>query len=335
MGTLPAKGVSEAGKRAVRRVPARVLGDVGFAGVGLVFVVLLGCVFNADGVFFSRAIHADALWQNAAFCVLACGMTAVILSGGIDLSVGSVSALSGVVFARLALAEGAHGPMPIIAAVGAGCACGCLTGCVIAFLRIQPFVATLAMMAFARGLAKWMCDGKVITRYPYPDIVESINSKASVAGLDISAHVIVFVAAGVVMLALLRGTTFGLRVYAVGDNEQAARYAGVNARLVKVVVYSLSGLFAGIGGVLMAALARQGNPDEAAGAELTAIAMVVVGGTSLSGGRGGMVLTALGALTIVYLRKILDINSVETHMQLMITGGIIVLAVLARSLRRG
>lgn len=314
-----------------RRLPPR---EVVFALVGLALVLALGVICNADGVFFIRGIHADALWQNAAFGVLACGMTIVIISGGIDLSVGSVAALAGVVFADQLMKHEAGGARSCLAAIVAGGLCGLVNGSLVAFLRVQPFVATLAMMAFARGLAKWLAGGQVITKYPYPPVVELLNTRFPVLGLDLSLHVFVFLACVLLTLGFLRATTGGLYVYALGDNELAARFAGIPLRLLKVGVYTISGLSAGVAGILFAVLERQGNPDGAAGAELTAIAMVVVGGTALSGGRGGILLTVLGALTITYLRKILDINAVETHMQLMITGGIIVLAVLAQSLRR-
>jgi ribose transport system permease protein len=126
----------------------------------------------------------------------------------------------------------------------------------------------------------------------------------------------------------------GLAVYATGDNEQAARYAGLPVARTKVFAYTLSGLLAGLAGVAFAAREHQANPDGGQGYELTAIAMVVIGGTSLSGGRGGVALTVLGALTIGYLRKILDINGLDPAQQLMITGAIILLAVLVQGFRR-
>jgi ribose transport system permease protein len=308
--------------------------EVLFALAGVVLVAVLGCVFNADGVFFRAGTHADTLWQNGAFGILACGLTVVIVSGGIDLSVGSVVALSGVVFASLVMKYEVAGTWAIPIAVLMGAACGLVSGVLIAFVRVQPFIATLAMMAFARGLAKWLSDGQVITKYPYPELIEALNASVSIGGFKLSLHVMVFLACAALTLVVLRTTTRGVFVYAVGDNEQAARYAGVPVRLTKVLAYVLCGAFAGLAGVLFCALERQGNPDGGMGYELTAIAMVVVGGTPLSGGRGGIVLTVLGMLTIGYLRKVLDINAVDTAMQLMITGGIIVLAVLAQGIRR-
>jgi ribose transport system permease protein len=305
-----------------------------FALAGVVLVAVLGCVFNADGAFFRAGTHADALWQNAAFGILACGMTVVIVCGGIDLSVGSVVALSGVVFASLVMKREMAGTWAIPAAVAVGALCGLVSGSLIAFVRVQPFIATLAMMAFARGLAKWLTDGQKVTKYPYPELIEALNGGASIGGFKVSLNVAVFLVCAAITLAFLKTTVRGRYVYAVGDNEEAARYAGVPVRVTKLLAYTLCGAFAGLAGVLFSAAVRQGDPDEGVGFELTAIAMVVVGGTPLSGGRGGIMLTVLGMLTIGYLRKILDINAVETSMQLMITGGIIVLAVLVQGIPR-
>jgi ribose transport system permease protein len=317
-----------------RLLAAALRREVVFALAGMLLVLVLGCIFNAEGVFFRAGTHADTLWQNGAFGILACGLTVVIISGGIDLSVGSVVALSGVVFAILVLRHEVSGAIAVPVAIAVGAMAGLVSGVLIAYVRVQPFIATLAMMAFARGLAKYIAAGQVITKYPYPALIEDLNSSLKIGGFKLSLHVGVFLVCAALTLLFLWKTAPGMQVYAVGDNEEAARYAGVPVRLTKVMAYTLCGAFAGLAGVLFCALERQGNPDGGVGYELTAIAMVVVGGTPLSGGRGGIVLTVLGMLTIGYLRKILDINAVDTAMQLMITGGIIVMAVLAQGLKR-
>lgn len=313
-----------------------------FAFVALALVMALGCWFNAGGIFFDRATHTQTLWFLSGYAILACGMTVVIITGGIDLSVGSVVALVGVVFAALVMKKDLPGwqavPLSLLAGAGAGLVSGVLVG----VCGMQSFIATLAMMAFARGLAKYICqelvDGAKITRYPTPAVMEAINRRFELGETTIALGVLVLLVCAALTYFLLRFTTFGLRVYAVGDSEEAARVAGVPVRRTKVLAYTYCGLMAGIAGVLFGAMERQGNPDAGVGYELTAIAMVVIGGTSLAGGRGGVLLTLLGALTIGYLRKILDLNSIETPMQLMITGAIIVLAVLVRGVpgrRRG
>lgn len=304
------------------------------AAAGLALVLILGVVFHADGAFFRLSTHADALWQNAPYGVLACGLTVVIITGGIDLAVGSLVALCGVVFALLTMRAGWGGWTAIPAAVLAGAAAGAVSGSLVGYVRVQPFIATLAMMAFARGLAKWLSGGVKVTKHPPPDVVEAINARVALGPVTVAVPVIVLGACAAVVLGVLRLTALGTRWYAIGGNAEAARYAGVPVRACTLAAYVLCGGLAGVAGVLFAALERQGNPDGGIGYELTAIAMVVVGGTPLSGGRGGIIQTLLGILMIGYVRKILDINSVDTPQQLMITGAIIVLAVLAQGVRR-
>jgi ribose transport system permease protein len=308
--------------------------EVWLALGALAIVLGFGAIYNADGAFFLPATHADALWQIAGFGIIACGMTIVILTGGIDLSVGSVAGLSGVVVALLATKWHVGGGAAIAGAVAAGAACGVLSGVLIAALRLQPFIATLAMMAFARGLAKWLTGGVKVQMFEPPAAVAMLDAKFFVGEIGVPWCVVVFLGCAAATVGFLRLTSAGMQVYAVGDNEQAARYAGVPVVRTKVLAYTACGALAGLAGVLFAAVGRQGNPDGGAGYELTAIAMVVIGGTTLAGGRGGILLTVLGALTIGYLRKILDINGVETANQLMITGGIIVVAVLGQGWRR-
>ncbi|MBL8762393.1 MAG: ABC transporter permease [Phycisphaerae bacterium] len=316
------------------RSNARLTREVIAGFVALLLVVVGGAVFNADGLFFRAQTHLDALGQNAAFGVLACGLTLVIITGGIDLAVGSIVALAGVVFAILALRHGMAAWIAWAAALGVGAAGGLTAGSLVAHARLQPFVATLAIMAFARGLAKWSTDGVKVQKFPYPPVLEALNSQIHVAGVDIPISIAFFVVTAGATLVVLRTTTLGVWLYSIGDNEQAARYAGVPVKRVKVIAYTLCGVLSGLAGVLFCGLERQGNPDAGVGYELTAIAMVVIGGTSLAGGRGGALLTVLGTLVIAYLRKVLDINGVGTAEQYMITGVIIVLAVLAQGLRR-
>jgi ribose transport system permease protein len=308
--------------------------QVAFALVALALVLAIGAVYNADGAFFGGYVHTSTLGQVGGYTILACGMTVVILTGGIDLSVGSVVALSGVVTGTLAVKLGWPAWVAIALGVAAGAACGVTSGALVAFVRLQPFIATLAMMAFARGLAKKISDNAKIVMLEPPRLIESLDSYITIGGFNLPLVVLLAAACVAITLLLLRVLAVGVSIYATGDNEEAARYAGVPVRRVKLLAYTLCGAFAGLAGVVFAAREHQANPDGGVGYELTAIAMVVVGGTTLSGGRGGAALTVLGALTIGYLQKILDINGVETHLQLMITGGIIVLVVLVQGLRR-
>ena len=303
----------------------------------LLVVILLGCVFHQDGAFFTWATHRGVLREIAVQGMLACGMTLVIISGGIDLAVGSVLSLSAVSFALLAMPLG-FGAAPAIALVLAlGLAAGAASGALVSRLRIQPFVATLAMMVFARGLAKLLSGGKKVTTLvtrpdgstevlPLPPVFELLDSR--VLGGEIPVVTLIFlacVAATAVLLARLR---LGRHLYAVGGNAEAARLSGVPVARAIVAAYALSGLFAALAGICQAAQETHGDPETGAGYELDAIAMVVIGGTSLSGGRGGALLTLIGALTIGYLQKILSLNAFSTETRLMLTGAIIVGAVL-------
>ncbi len=302
----------------------------------LAVVIALGLVFHAGGAFYAPYTHSSTLGQIAGYGILACGMTVVIIGGGIDLSVGSVVALAGVAATFLAVRLEWPAALAILAAIGAGAACGGASGGLVAFLRLQPFVATLAMMAFARGAAKWISGGAKVVMLEPPPLIDAMNTRIPIpgAGAEIPFCVPLMLLCVLGTWAFLRLTITGVHVYAVGDSEQSARYSGVPVKRTKLIAYILCGALAGLAGVVFASLERQGNPDGGLGYELTAIAMVVIGGTSLAGGRGGVLPTLLGVLTIGYMQKILDINGLETSTQLMVTGGIIVLAVLAQGIGR-
>lgn len=311
--------------------------------LALVLVFIIGCIFNADGAFFKLGTHRDALRQASVFGILACGLTLVIISGGIDLAVGSVVALVAVSFAK----SGIHwGWSPLVAVplcLVLGTACGAVSGGLTAVWRIQPFISTLAMMVFARGLAKTLSGGmKVSTAvqqadgtYQYvdvPSVFRSIDSR--ILGGNLAMVTLIFlICAGCAWLMLARHR-WGRELYATGGNEEAARLSGVPVVRTKILAYAASGLLAAVAGLCQAAQEQQGDPEAGGGYELTAIAIVVIGGTNLNGGRGGMGLTLLGTLTIGYLEKILSINAVPEASRLMLTGLIIVLAVLAQRRRR-
>ncbi len=307
--------------------------------IALVFVIVLGCVFNADGAFFKSGTHRDALRQASVFGILACGMAIVIISGGIDLSVGSVLALVAVVFSLTTIHWGWSPWLAVPLCLLIGTACGFSSGALTSWFGIQPFIATLAMMVFARGLAKTVSGGMKISTavknpdgtYRYvnvPELFRWIDSR--ILGDNVAVVTVFFLLCAAVTWVLLARHRWGRQLYAVGGNEDAAWLSGVPVRLTKLVAYSLSGLLAAVAGMCQAAQEQQGDPEAGAGYELTAIAIVVIGGTTLSGGRGGIGLTLLGTLTIGYLEKILSINAVPEASRLMLTGAIIVLAVLAQ-----
>jgi ribose transport system permease protein len=309
------------------------------AALALLLVLAIGITFNADGAFFKLGTHRDAFRQASVYGMLACGMTLVIISGGIDLAVGSVLALSAVCTATMAIHWNWSAWLILPGALLAGAACGLASGVIAARLKVQPFVATLAMMVFARGLAKYLSGGaKVSTAVPQPDgsfryvdvpaIFRAIDSR--VLGDNVSVVTLIFLACAGLSYLLLSWHRWGRYLFAIGGNEQAARLSGVPVVSAKIAAYVASGLLAGVAGICQAAQEQQGDPEAGVGYELIAIAMVVIGGTSLAGGRGGIGLTILGILTIGYLEKILSINAVPEAARLMLTGVVIVAAVLTQ-----
>lgn len=305
--------------------------------LALALVLLIGCACNADGAFFRWNTHRDMLRQVSVYGILACGMTLVVITGGIDLAVGSVLGLCAVLFAQFSI----HRSLPPAVAIGGvllvGAAAGLTSGALVARLRLQPFIATLAMMVFARGLAKWLSGGQKISSaiqqpdgtFAYvelPPVFAALDAR--LFGGNISAVTLVFGACLLLSWLVLARLRYGRYLHATGGNEEAARLSGVPVVRAKLLAYGLSGLFAAVAGVCQAVQEQQGDPEAGVAYELSAIAIAVIGGNSLSGGRGGIGLTLLGALTIGYLEKILSINAVAEANRLMLTGGIIVAAVL-------
>jgi len=313
--------------------------------LALLLVLAVGAVFHAEGAFFQWSTHSAMLRQASVHGILACGMTLVIVTAGIDLAVGSVLGLSAVVFSLLTIHTG-WGPVPAIAAVlGVGILLGAASGSLVSGFGLQPFIVTLAMMVFARGLAKLVSGGQKISQavlrpdgsgydsVDLPRVFDLIDSR--VLGGTVWVVTLVLLAVAAASWLILARLRVGRHAYAVGANPEAARLAGVPVAATLVFVYAFSGLCAAVAGICQAAQEQQGDPETGAGYELSAIAMVVIGGTSLMGGRGGVVLTMIGMLTIGYLQKILSLNAVGEAGRLMLTGAIIVGAVLFQRSRRG
>jgi len=300
-------------------------------------VLAVGALFNADGTFFQWDTHRDMLRQVSVYGILACGMTLVIIAGGIDLAVGSLLGLCAVVFSLFSIQRGMPDALTVGATLLLGLAMGMGTGGIIARFRIQPFIATLAMMVFGRGLAKLVSGGQKISTavlnadgtYRYVEVPPLFDLlSARILGDNIAVVTLIFLGCVVLCWVLLVNTPWGREIYAVGGNEEAARFSGIPVGRVKVLAYGLSGFFCAVAGICQAAQELQGDPEAGATYELTAIAMVVIGGTSLSGGRGSIGLTLLGVLIIGNLEKILSINAVGEETRLVLTGLIILAAVL-------
>ncbi len=324
------------------RIRAALGSAAGRALIALALVVLVGVVFNAEGAFYKLGTHRDALRQASVYGTLACGMTLVIVTGGIDLAVGSVLALTAVCFAKMSIHWGWSPFAAVPLAILLGAACGTVSGFVTAKLRVQPFIATLAMMVFARGLAKWSSGGMKVSTVmrnaeggydpvDVPAIFRAIDSRLLWDNLSMVTVIFAFCAA--LAWAALARHRWGQQLYAIGGNEEAARLSGVPVVGAKIVAYAVGGALAAVAGICQAAQEQQGDPEAGIGYELIAIAMVVIGGTNLMGGRGGIGLTLIGVLTIGYLEKILSINAVPEAGRLMLTGVIIVAAVLTQRRR--
>ncbi len=311
--------------------------------VALLFVFLLGLVFNAEGSFFKWDTHRDMLRHISVFGILACGMTLVIITAGIDLSVGSLLGLTAVLFSLFSIQMGWPPALSVFVCLLAGAACGMVSGGLVAKFKIQPFIATLAMMVFARGVAKWASGGQKVSTavlqsdgtYQYvdvPPIFDFLNSK--ILGENIAVVTLIFFACILICWIILSKLRWGRHIYAIGGNEEAARLSGIPVLATKLLAYGASGFFCAIAGMCQAAQELQGDPEAGMTYELTAIAIVVIGGTNLMGGKGGIGLTLIGAMTIGYLEKILSINAVGEASRLMLTGVIIVGAVLFQKFRR-
>jgi ribose/xylose/arabinose/galactoside ABC-type transport system permease subunit len=266
--------------------------------------------------------------QSAVFGVMAVGMTFVILTGGIDLSVGSVEACAGVLCAMLVQ----HGGAPVwvwmlagwVAAVLAGAVMGLLGGLLIARFEIPPFIATLALMSSLRGLGNLATDGKPLS--PLPAAYEWLGRHQ--LGGHFPVSVVVLLAALIGGALLLNYTAFGRHVRAIGGNEESARLSGVPVKRVKVWVYVLCSALGAVGGLILSSRLGAGSPKVGLGDELAVIAAVVVGGTSLSGGRGGIGGTFVGLLVVSVLNSGLMWIGVETFGQQVILGIVILAAVL-------
>ncbi len=298
--------------------------------LALLLMVLAFSIF-ADGFF-----SADNFWtvmrQISVNTCLSVGMTLVILTGGIDLSVGSVLALSGAIMAGLLksgtelpafdLYIGYHAPAAIAIGILVGASLGAFNGVAITQFKVPPFVATLAMLTIARGLTRLYTGGEAIT-----GLGETFVRIGSGRLLGVPNQV--WIAAGIVVAAsiLLRKTRLGRYIYAVGGNEVAAKLSGVNVKKVKLLVYTIAGGLSAVGGLIVTSRLNSATPVAGEGFELDSIAAVVIGGTSLSGGRGSVFGTVLGALIIGVLNSGLVIMGVDPFWQTVIKGLVILLAV--------
>jgi ribose transport system permease protein len=311
-----------------------------FSGLlGIIILAILLSPRASDGsrIFLQAGNLTDILRQMGLIGIIALSMTSVILTAGIDLSVGSILALSTSVVAMIlsrplaGFGYGAHIAVAITAALAISALCGLANGLVIASLEIQPFIVTLAAMIGIRGLAKWLTGNANI------DIGFGLDVAASFASAFRQKSIVIgsYSALAILFGVLLAKTVFGRHIRAIGDNAKAARYTGLPIRSTKIWVYTLSGLLSGFAGVLYAAENHQGNPNAGVAYELDAIAAVVIGGTTLSGGKGSIAGTIGGTLIMGILTNMLRLNNVDSNVEMMIKAVIIVLAVAVQGRRKG
>jgi ribose transport system permease protein len=302
-----------------------------FLGLALVILVFT-LLSDAPGRYLSPFNLRIVLAQTVIVALGASGMTMIIVSGGIDLSVGAVIALSGVVTA-LGLSADWAPPLAVAAGILVGGAVGLTNGLFITGLRVVPFIATLGMLGIARGIAKWLA-GQQAVNVPATWVNELVVTFPRPAWLILAPGVWIALFLAVLVALVLRGTVFGRRVFALGSNEAAARACGIATGRLKLLVYSVAGLFFGLAGVMQMSRLRQGDPTVAIGAELDVIAAVVIGGGSLSGGEGSILGSMIGALIMAFLRNGCQQMGWPNYIQEIIIGAIIVLAVALDRVRR-
>jgi ribose transport system permease protein len=294
--------------------------------VGLLLVIAFFAIASgAPERYLSANNLRVVLAQTVIVAIGAIGMTMVIVGGGIDLSVGSVIALSGVVCA-LGLRDGGTPVLAVLSAVLVGGLVGLVNALAITRLRVVPFIATLGMLGVARGSAKWLAHQTMVDT-PATWVNELAVTFPPAAWMVFAPGVWIALVLAVLMAFVLRRTVFGRRVFALGSNEAAARACGIDVDRLKLAVYSLAGLFFGLAGVMQMSRLRQGDPTVAAGTELDVIAAVVIGGGSLSGGEGSILGSMVGALVMAFLRNGSQQMGWPTHVQEILIGVIIVAAV--------
>lgn len=305
----------------------RRLAEFALAAITVVEAIIFAVI--APG-FFSVQNGVNIALSIAVTGILAVGMTAVMVTGGIDLGVGSVVALSGVLAAMAAAATGSSVVVPLLVALGVGALTGVVNGTLIAYFRVPAFVVTLAMLTAARGGAFLVSHGR-----SHGDLPDAFGFLGRSVVLGVPMPVIVM---AIVMVAggfMLTRTVFGRHVYAVGGNAEAAWLAGIDTRRVTWLVYLFDGLLVGLGGLTLASRLGAGVPNAGVQYELDVIAACVVGGTSLTGGRGTVIGTLVGTVFIGVLTNGLNLANVDPYVQKIALGVVIVVAVIGDQLSRG
>ncbi len=323
MTEVPDTGTSVPESEPAGRFSATWFRDQAIRRAMVIVMVLIIAYFSYRSARFGTLDNIQTIAIAAApFALIALGQTLVILTGGIDLSVGSVIALSAMAAAATVKDHPERLLLSVVVAIFVGLLAGAVNGFLVSRVNVPPFIATLGMLTTASGLAYVVGGGAPINGLP-AEFGEIANNK--VLGLQIPVIVMIV---GIILLAVvMRRTSYGMRIYAVGGNPVAAQIAGVKTKRILFSVYAISGMLAGLSGVMLASRVISGPPNLGQGYELDAIAAVVIGGASLLGGRGSIWGTALGLLLIQTLNNGLDILIVPAYWQSVIKGVLIVAAV--------
>jgi ribose transport system permease protein len=324
-GTVPrTRGIAEALARVKQNLPSS-------TGPLVALLVLVVALTIMSDTFLTLTNIFNIGQQVAVLAVCALGGTAVIILGGIDLSVGAVLGLSGAVVGYLSVQSGTSMTIAVAAGLVVGTLAGLVNGLLITYGRLPAFIATLAMMSVARGLALVLLQGKPLSGYP-----DGFRNLATYYfGGWVPSSVAIAATLYVIGMVYFRWRPSGRALYAVGANYEVARLSGLPVRRLTVTVYAMAGLLAGVGGVLTTARLGSAQPTAGTGLELDVIAAVVIGGASLVGGYGSLLGTVVGVAIIGVLRNGLNLLNVSSFWQSVIIGAVIAVAVLAENLRRG
>jgi ribose transport system permease protein len=287
---------------------------------GLFVLVILLWILTPHFLTISNLLNVAQ--QTSINAIIAVGMTFVIITAGIDLSVGSIMAFSGVVLAS-ALDAGLPLPLALLIGLAIGMACGLFNGLLITYGHLPPFISTLGMMSVARGAALLYTQGRPISGFG-----ENFRSLATGEIIGLPAPVIIMIFIYIIAHFVLTRTKLGRYTYAIGGNEEAAVLSGINVKFFKTMVYGLCGMLSGLAAIILTARLNSAQPIAGIMYELDAIAATVIGGTSLMGGEGRIVGTLIGALIMGVLRNGLNLLGISSFIQQIVIGSVIIIAVL-------
>lgn len=295
----------------------------------LVLIIVISSI--ASPVFLSGANFENLVLQMAVAMIVSCGMFTILLTGGIDLSVGSIAAVAGVMASTWL--ESHNWILASLMAIGVGMLFGILNGLLVSKLKVAPFITTLGTMYFARGMAYWFTSAKTIQWTSFDNVAgfKTLGGGRLFGFLPVPTLIWILVYA--VTVILVKFSKFGRICYALGGNEEATRLSGIKTSFYKILPYAFTGLLAGLGGVVLAARLGVGSPASGDGLEMDCITAVVVGGTSLSGGSGNVLGILIGAFILAIINNILNLCNVPAYPQQMLKGVIIIAAVVLSTIK--